>query len=222
MAGNSVYPGAIDSVATLPTDLVLETDAGSGLPRIGRPSFFTDLLNNLNDAVRKIQFELGADPAGTFVDVVTRLAARQTCRKTADQAFTTQTLANVTDLSFVVAASLDYYFKFVCAYTGGTARGIGLGVTCPASPTFLAYSVDIHGITATDGTAGLFSGSGTSSGDAVSSAATVAGTHIAVVEGVLSNGANAGTLQLQARQGTGATAANANVRKGSYGELHLN
>jgi hypothetical protein len=224
MAGNSVYPGAIDPVTVLPVDVTNDTDAGDGTPRTGTTGWLAQLLNDHSDAIRKLELELGVDPAGAFVDVVTRLAARQTCRKSADQSFTTQTPANVTDMSFAVAASQDYYFKFVLGVTMGAARGVEVALTCPASPTFLVAKADIYGqVTTAGSTDAVVGGLITASGGVVSHTPTAgATTSMVVVEGILSNGVNAGTLQLQASQGNGATAVNVVVKKGSYGELYLN
>jgi hypothetical protein len=151
--------------------------------------------------------------------VATRLAARSTVRLTTDSSgFTTQVLANLTGMSFSVAASQDYYFKFFLPVTLGVARGVGVGVTCPTSPTSIFYEVRIGNVTAT--TEGL--GFGFASAAAVTSAASATTNGIVKIEGTLANGTTAGTLQVQLRQGTGATAVNVVAKKGGYGELYLN
>jgi len=211
----STYPGTLDAFATNKQD---DTDATSGSD-LGLSTTVGDHAthhNNLADAINKIEAELGVNPRGTFADVVTRLNARTTVRKTADQSFTTQTLANVTDLSFSVLANTDYTFQFVLAFTVGVARGIGLGLTAPAGR--VVADVQIGGIAA-DGTAAATQGVINTSGDVVISAAAAATTEsIAIIHGILRPTAN-GTLQLQARQGSGGTAVNAVVKQSSWGEL---
>lgn len=208
----SVYPGALDSLDT--------TWANTDATDTVHPAHHADLA----DAVNKIEAELAADPSGSFATVKARMDARVTCRKTADQSFTTQTPANVTDMSFAVAASQDYYFKFILGVTMGAARGIEVALTTPASPTFFVATAHIFGqITTAGSTDASVTGIITASGGVVSHTPTAgATTSMVIVEGIFSNGANAGTLQLQASQGNGATGVNVVVKKGSYGELYLN
>lgn len=205
MAG---FPGTLSALSTTKAD---NTSTGS-----------LDHANNhntANDEINAIEATLGTNPQGTFATVAARLAARSTVRLTADSsAFTTQTLTNVTGLSFSVAASQDYYFRFFIPVTLGTARGVGVALTCPASPTSIYYVGRIGNVTAT--TEGL--GYGFASAALVSSAASATTNGIVIVEGTLSNGVNSGTLQVQLRQGTGATAVNVVAKKGAYGELYLN
>jgi hypothetical protein len=203
----STYPNTLDAFATNRSNTTVTDTTHPGDH------------NNANDAINKIEAELGITPKGTFSDVAARLAARSTVRLTADSsAFTTQTLTNVTGLSFSVAASQDYRFYFMIPVTLGTARGVGVAVTCPATPTGIYYEVRIGNVTAT--TEGL--GYGFASAALVSSAASATTNGLITISGILSNGATAGTLQVQLRQGTGATAANVVAKKGAYGEMYLN
>lgn len=212
------YPTGLDTFATNKSD---DTDSKSGSD-LGVSTTTGDHAQHHNDlaaAINAIEAQLGLTPSGTFVDVATRLAARTTVRLTADSAgFTTQTLANLTGMSFPVAASSDYYFKFFIPVTLGTARGVGAAVTCPSSPTSIFYRVKIGNVTAT--TEGI--GYGFASGAAVTSAASATANGIVMIEGTLANGVNAGTLQVQLRQGTGGTAVNVVAKKGAYGEMYLN
>lgn len=218
------YPSALDTVTKFPVTVEDDWDStsGSDLGTSTTVGFLAQWMRDAGGAIVAVETELGTTPKGTFANVSTRLNARGTMRKSADQTFTTTTLANVTDMSFAVAASQDYYFKFVVMFQSTTTTsGIGLGVTCPASPTGITYAVSIYSAAA--GTAGAFQGVSSASGTAVLTTAAVAANtnYTATIEGILSNGANAGTLQLQARQG-GGTAANQVVKKGTYGEWYLN
>jgi hypothetical protein len=183
--------------------------------------------NNANDAINKIEAELGLLPKGTFATVRARLDARLTARVTADQTFTTATLANVTNMSFAVASGQDYYFKFIVPFTSAaTTTGLGLGLTCPALTGFIAATVTIPRLVDTAGTtpasSPVFVGQITSSGDSVVSDASPAITvvNVAIVEGILSNPSASGTLQLQAK--TEVAASNIVLKKGAYGEIYLN
>ena len=219
----STYPATLDTFAVDKSDDI-DSKSGADLGVSATTGDHATHHNNLADAVNKIEAELGVDPAGTFASVAVRIAARQTCRKSGDQTFTTQTPANVTDMSFAVAASQDYYFKFILGYTCGAGRGVEVAITCPASPTFFVYTAHIFGqITTAGSTDAAATGIATTSGGVLSHTPTAgATTSMTIIEGILSNGANAGTLQLQASEGNGTTDVSVVVKKGSYGEMYLN
>jgi hypothetical protein len=201
----SVYPGALDNFVVDRADADL-----MGVD-----------LEDARDAINKMQAEGGINPSGTFADIAARLQARQTVRKTADQSFTTQTLANVTDMVFALLANVDYAFKFWVPYTAGAARGIGLGVTIPASATIFGGGT-IYGQAATDGTGAAHHGVLTTSGDDVRNTPTAGATSsYAFIEGIVNVAGTAGNLQLQCRQGAGGTAVNAVVKKGAFGWLYV-
>lgn len=221
----SSYPGALDTTAKFPATVEDDTDSTSGVD-LGQSStvgFLAQWLRDAGDATIKIQTELGVTPKGTFADVATRLNARPTVRKTADQTFSAIALANVTDMSFAVASGQDYYFKFICPYTppAVTTTGVSFGVTCPALTGYITYGVNIYGFAA-NGAAANFFGVGRASGGIVTSTAvgTASLQNIAVIEGIMSNASASGTLQLQAA--TEVAASNVIIKKGSYGELYLN
>jgi hypothetical protein len=221
----AVYPGALATIAANKED---DTDAGDGSDGGVSTSVGDHAAhhNQLADELVAVQTELGVDPAGTFVTVAARLNARLTCRKTADQSLTTQTLANLTDLSLVIPASVDITYKFVIMWSiAGTARGTGWSTTFGGTNTSNTTRVAIGGVTATTGgtdfeTVGSYNAHGTT----ISNAATIQANvnFITVIEGIMQVGASGGTLQVQGRQGTGATAANVTIRKGSYGEVYIN
>lgn len=202
----SAYPAALDSLGTA------HANAETIVPA-------TD--NDQSDAINKIETELGINPSGTFADVAARLQSRQTVRKSADQTFTTTTLANVTDMVFALLANVDYAFKFWVPHTTGAAMGIGIGVTIPTSATIFGAGT-IYGHAATDGTAAAHHGVLTSSGDDVRNTPTTGATSAyAFIEGIVSVAGTAGNLQLQCRRGAGATAVNVVVKKGAYGWLYV-
>jgi hypothetical protein len=157
-------------------------------------------------------------------------APHKTVRKTADQANSTVTLANITDLAFAVTTGADHTFEFIVAYTSATATvGVAFAVTCPTLGVngYIGYTVEIIRSAETAiGTAPTATnmqqvGSGTSSGDAVGSDATPAtGTpFIAHIKGICSNPSAAGNIQLQHRSETATTTT---VLKGSWGRLYVN
>jgi len=131
---------------------------------------------------------------------------------TADQPFTTTSLANVTGLAFAVTAGTLYRFSFdVIFRSAATTTGIGLGLTGPAV-TSLAATARIP--IGADGAGGELQGWLTSSGDAVIGTGVQAiGTdYLARLEGVVLPSAN-GTVQLQARSEIAAS--QITVRNGS-------
>lgn len=137
-------------------------------------------------------------------------------RKSGDQSSTTTSLANVTDLLFAVEAGQVYSFEFWVPFsTPALTTGLGLAVTCPASPGLIAYEALIP--IANDGTGGTFHGHGTASGDTILSTAvaTINTVFLAHLRGVLRNGVNAGNLQLQFRTEIAGSAAS--VKQGAWG-----
>ena len=131
--------------------------------------------------------------------------------KSADQSRTSSTvLTNATDMSFSVAANTYYSFQFQLLFNiagagAGTGGGLNISITCPAGGTLMFGSPG-----------GLYSGA-TGSGTTyvlVSSTNLIVPLNV-MITGYLSNGANAGTLQLQFSQNT--SSANAvTMRKGSW------
>jgi hypothetical protein len=137
-------------------------------------------------------------------------------KKTSDQTFTSGTPANVTSLSFAVTSGRYYKFKFDVIFRSDTATiGLELTLTFPGITRFAA-SVKIP--VAADGTAALWNGWITSSGDSVAGSGVQAinTDYYAEVEGVILPSAN-GTLQLQASTETGA--GTITVRQASLGYL---
>lgn len=123
--------------------------------------------------------------------------------KTSDQSInSTTTLTNVTGMSFSVAANTFYSFQFLLLINS-ISSGADISVTCPVSGTVSFSSPFNSNILAT--------GSGTRyalfGGGPVSFAVNIFG--------YLSNGANAGTLQLQYSQNT-SSPDNLTALKGSW------
>ena len=183
--------------------------------------------NRVNEEVNAVAAALGTNFQGSFSDLKTRLAATQTCRKTADQTNNTVTLANLTDLSFPIAVGLDYEFEFTIPFSGSAAGvGLGLALTCPTLTGFLAARVDIPRLVEPAvGTAPasdmLYSGAITSSGDVVvaDSIPAINTIYIATIKGTLSNASAAGTLQAQFR--AEAATSTLTVKKGASGLLRV-
>ena len=139
-------------------------------------------------------------------------------KKTGDQSSTSTTNANVTDLSYSVAASTDYNFSCdVIFNTAITTTGIGLAFTTPASPTLISYTAEIPA--AGDGVNGNLQGWGTASDDAVigTGVQTASTNYIGRIWGTLRNGTNAGTLQLRFR--TEIASSNVTIKAGSNCEM---
>jgi hypothetical protein len=115
-------------------------------------------------------------------------------------------LANVTGVSFAVAANTDYRFEFLILFqSNNVANGPKFALTSPAGSS-ITYHVTIP--TAADGTDADYEGQGTTSGDTVQVGAVPAAstTYLARIVGILQNAGTAGTLQLQhASVGAGAT-----------------
>jgi len=121
---------------------------------------------------------------------------------TADQSITsTTTLTDITDLSFPVEANKVYRFRAtVIIYAD--AGGFIVSVNGPASPTRVDFGfVGLSGAVTTYGT------TATSSAGAINA--------MPAIQGVIHNGANAGTVALQFRQSS-SNAAATTVKSGSW------
>lgn len=118
-------------------------------------------------------------------------------KKTADQANSTVTLANVTDLAFSVAAGGVYGFEFLVVYkSAALTTGLRLEMNGPALGAGLVhYAVDLSvaaNVWHTRHSPTAYGGAGTSL------AVDLANTNrLARVMGVLRNGTTAGSLSLQ-------------------------
>jgi hypothetical protein len=121
-------------------------------------------------------------------------------KKTADQSNSTTTLADVTDLGFPVSANADYWFEFIVVFqTAATTTGIRLDLNGPASPTYIVWWREIPLSAQTAGTDNIQDRQLVAwQGDAATGSIGVANQNfVARITGILRNGANAGTLQLQ-------------------------
>lgn len=111
------------------------------------------------------------------------------------------TVSDATGATLPVAANRDYNFDFTVLFqsTQSVNTGIALGVSGPAGLTSLSYTCNTP--LSADGTAALYTGSGTASNDLVISTSVAATntTYVARCVGTLRNGATAGNLQLRFR-----------------------
>lgn len=137
-------------------------------------------------------------------------------RSAANQTFSVTALANVTSLSFAVAAGVTYKYKFNIMYTSAaTTTGLKLGLTYPAVTSASGLANIASGA---DGTGAYFQGVINSSGDSVMSTSSpaAAATLLAQVEGIIVPSA-AGTVQLRAA--TEVAASNIVILAGSFVEV---
>jgi len=159
-------------------------------------------------AWRKIPYadEVGGGPA--------------TVKKTADQSNSTTTLADVAGLAFPVLANTDYLFEFIVVFqTAATTTGIRLDINGPSSPTYVVWWREIPLAAQTAGTDNIQDRQlvGYQSDAATGSIGVANQNYVARITGVLSNGANPGTLQLQFASEVAASAVT--IKKGSLGRL---
>jgi hypothetical protein len=139
------------------------------------------------------------------------------CYKGSDQTSTSDTLADVTSMSFAVAASKDYYFEFdILHQATATTSGIAFSVNGPASPTDLAFSIRSPQTASTEITRHERAYDATGQTASIDTANDSSYTRIT---GIFRNGTNAGTLILRFRcEGAGQTVS---VRTGSCGRIYL-
>lgn len=152
-----------------------------------------------------------------------RWNGRATCRKTGNEALSSTSYADSTNMSLPLLASKNYVFRYVIFYTtNATTVGIKLALKGPASCTCYAgiFASITLGTTTSAATivAGVQASGDISTDLPMLEPATGPGTTatMAVIEGVINNGANAGNLILRHASET-ATATTILVN--SYGEL---
>ena len=132
---------------------------------------------------------------------------------TANQTVTSSiALVNDTVLKFSVSANTIYGFKFVLCFTYAAAGGFLLQLTGPAAPTSVVYTALIND-NVTQNAAFVQSAFSQSTNSTVFNTSATAGFFI--YEGVLQNGSNAGTVQLQFAQGVSSGTATTRLA-GSY------
>jgi hypothetical protein len=132
--------------------------------------------------------------------------------KGSDQTAIGTTYADVTGTGIAVAANTNYYFRFVLFMDADAATtGIDVAVNGPASPTQISYTVEYW----TSATAVAKRHYTAYDGNPASTASNGATARPFIIEGILRNGANAGTLIARAKRENVGTGPNA--RTGSSG-----
>lgn len=202
---NRVEIGTSDTTGTL---LVLDTKTNAGDPTGVNGAMYYN-----RDAGKFRCFENNA-----WKDCITALPVSSIA--TTDTANSTTTPADVTGLSFTLAAHTKYYYKYVIIHQSANATtGIGFGVTTPTSLASSNWCVNTTG-TLTANTAGL-SGSYCGTGDASSTTTgvqTANTSYTSTMEGYIETGNDPGTLQLRAKS---AVSAETTVKTGSFGILQV-
>lgn len=142
-----------------------------------------------------------------------------TKKLTADVSNNTTTIANVTGLSFPVAASTDYRMRCSLMYrSAATTTGIKVSVTGPATPTavtgmFTTYVSAAAAATVQGGLFRAYDGGAASSGVDTINVDTPG-----VLDVTFRNGANAGTLQVRFNSEVGTS--NVTIKAGSSCDLY--
>lgn len=135
------------------------------------------------------------------------------CKKTADQANSTITPADVADLSFALAVNQNLLFNFVVFFTAAAATtGLALALNGPAGFSFLRAGISIPTGATLAPQQGVVTAYAT---DVLATASGGATALMATVSGQVINGGTAGTLVLRFRSEVALSAVN--VLRGSYG-----
>lgn len=133
-----------------------------------------------------------------------------------DQLLIGTSFADITGLSFAVAANKTYHFKFVILCDAdATTTGIDVAVNGPASPTFICST----SLVPNSDTAPVTRWAGAYDADTALTGSNGTSTRACIIEGVLVNGANPGNLVARIKRE--AVGSGPNVRAGSCGFLTL-
>jgi hypothetical protein len=129
-------------------------------------------------------------------------------------------LADDSAIKFSVLANTKYRFRSRLFYTTATAADIKIQATGPAAPTFVSYTLIGHAPGSAIASGAVVGGitvtQGTSFGAALVLTENGAATDGSLqIDGVLHNGANAGTVAIQWAQNT-SDAGGTIMRAGSY------
>jgi hypothetical protein len=141
------------------------------------------------------------DKSGT-VAMITDITgnAQFVVRQTGDLNVLGVTFVSSASLVLAVAASTSYYFKFTLQYTVDVAAsGSKVQITGPAAPTNLLYWSETTNAAGTVVQAASTAAFSTNVGYAT---ATTGTTYFQVIEGILENGASAGSITLQVANAT--------------------
>jgi hypothetical protein len=137
----------------------------------------------------------------------------QTVTLTSQYTNSTTGFTNVTggnNLAFSLEASTSYTGRCVLFYQAASTGGLNIEFTGPASPTFVTYGL----LEESSATALVGSGVATTYSTSLGGVVGTAGTNfMAIVEFGISNGVNAGTLQLLAKS---SAAVQLQIQTGSY------
>lgn len=132
--------------------------------------------------------------------------------KSADQTFSTVTLANITDLSFPIAANEKWLGRAVLFFTSAAATtGAKVGMAGPASPIAFAAAASVQ-----ESATAWRVGGATAYGQLVAGANAVVtpAINVVTIEFNVENGPNAGTVVLQAASEIAAS--NVIIKRGSW------
>lgn len=135
---------------------------------------------------------------------------------TTDVTSTSSSLANVAGLSFAVDANTTYGFQFIIPFTTNSLQGIRLDITGPTDPTLIFWIRETP--IAQDASVSALQTKSLVEylTDLVVTSTDISNTlRVARLSGVLVNGANAGTLQVQVASGLNGQAAV--VKRGAWG-----
>jgi len=131
----------------------------------------------------------------TWVTPAGGAEVEQIVRTTGDITNSTTTFADVTGLTFAVAANTDYIFEAWLIFRSDTqTTGIKFAVNGPASPTAVVIQthIPITLVSVTQGAAVAYD-----SGTASASVAVINTSYLGHVTGIIRNGANSGTLAIR-------------------------
>lgn len=203
-ASDTILPGGAneyilsrDNAETTGLKWISKNAVGTG---IWQPldSDLTDIAGLSATTDNFIQAKSGAWSSRTIAQVKTDLGIPDTLfsKSSADQSTASVALADITNVGLSIAANQNIYFKAIVKVGASGTNGARYAITIPTGATMLVYHAGMNAATISLAAPQWLTTSGTE-GTTINIFAVA--TMLAMFEGWVYNGSNAGTIQVQGR-----------------------
>jgi hypothetical protein len=185
---------------------------GSAANLTNFPTFNQNTTGTAANVTGTVAIANGGTGATTAASARTNLGI-MIYKTTANWSNNTTTPTAITGLGWPVAANTQYAFTCILSGVNSTAgSALRLNITGPASPTIIAFKTRVPNAAASE-TMGTFSAFSANAQTISDTNGVLTTPFIITIDGVLQNGVNAGTVQIN---GSGSAAQSSTIYSGSY------